>query len=117
MTTVEEGRWAEDIAERHIVQLGYEVIDRNFYFRKVGEIDIVARTGEMIVFIEVRHRTTIRYGSPEASLTPRKCAKLRRCAEAWLAMKKLTRAPCRFDMIAVDTTSGRMQIRHHVNAL
>ncbi len=116
MSTVEEGRWAEDVAVRHLEQSGYEIIERNFYFKKIGEIDIVARMGNTIAFVEVRHRTSTRYGAPEASLSTIKCAKVRRCAEAWLARHKLSQAPCRFDMIAVDTSKGRMEIRHHVNA-
>ncbi|MBU3678117.1 MAG: YraN family protein [Candidatus Kapabacteria bacterium] len=116
MSTVEEGRWAEDIAVRHLEQLGYEIVERNFYFKKIGEIDIVARSGNTLVFVEVRHRTSTRYGSPEASLSLIKCAKIRRCAEAWLARHKQSRSPCRFDVIAVDTAKGQMDVRHHINA-
>jgi putative endonuclease len=116
MSTVEEGRWAEDVAVRHLEQLGYQIVERNFYFKKIGEIDVITKLGTTVVFVEVRHRSSTRYGSPEASLSSLKCAKIRRCAEAWLAKHKLSRAPCRFDVIAVDTTKGKTDVRHHTNA-
>ncbi|MEY3386936.1 MAG: hypothetical protein RIR53_1747 [Bacteroidota bacterium] len=117
MSTVEEGRWAEQVAAEFLERSGYEIIDRNFYYKKVGELDLVCRKGETIVFVEVRHRTSARYGTPEESLSSVKRGKLRRCAEVWLLRKGLSRAPCRFDMVAVDASRGKLEIRHHENAL
>lgn len=116
MSTVDEGRWAEQIAVEYLERNDFEILDRNFYFKKIGELDVVCRQRGIIVFVEVRHRTSLRYGTPEESLTYTKCAKLRRCAQAWLARHKLFNSPCRFDMIAVDTAKGHTDIRHHVNA-
>jgi putative endonuclease len=116
MSTVEEGKWAEQVAAEFLERNEFEILDRNFYFKKVGELDLVCRKNGVIIFVEVRHRSSLRYGTPEESLTYTKCAKLRRCAEAWLMRHKLFNAPCRFDMIAVDTAKGRTDIRHHINA-
>lgn len=116
MNTVETGRSAEQVAADFLEAGGYEILDRNFTYRKVGEIDIIARHGGELVFVEVRSRYSHLYGSPEASLTPAKLRGVRRTAEAWMLQRKCYGMPCRFDVIAVDYSTGRLQVRHLPNA-
>lgn len=116
MNTVETGRSAEQRATDFLIDLGYEILDRNFTYKKVGEIDIVARYDGMLVFVEVRSRYSHLYGSPEASLTPTKLRGVRRTAEAWMVQRKCYGMPCRFDVIAIDFSAGSLKVRHLVNA-
>ena len=116
MNTVETGRSAEEAATNYLIEQGYEILDRNFTYKKIGEIDIVARYNGCLVFVEVRSRYSHVYGSPEASLTPTKLRGVRRTAEAWLTMRKCYGVPCRFDVIAIDYSTGSMKIRHIENA-
>lgn len=116
MNTVETGRTAEQVAATFLEERGYEILDRNFTYKKVGEIDIVARSSFGLVFVEVRSRYSHRYGSPEASLTPSKLRGVRRTAEAWMVQRKCYGMPCRFDVIAIDHSTGTQQIRHIENA-
>ena len=116
MNTVETGRIAEQAAATYLVEKGYEILDRNFTYKKIGEIDIVARCNACLVFVEVRSRYSSAYGSPEASLTPTKLSGVRRTAEAWMTIRKCYGMPCRFDVIAVDYSTGSQRIRHIENA-
>lgn len=77
------GRRGERIAERALSGLGYNIIDRNWRCPS-GEIDLVARDGDALVFIEVKTRTSTAFGHPFEAITPRKLARLRRLAAAWL---------------------------------
>jgi putative endonuclease len=83
------GRQGEDLAAAYLTQQGYEIITRNWRTRS-GELDIVARDGDWLVFVEVRVRrigkgaTAPTLGSPEESVTPRKQLKLVALADAYL---------------------------------
>ena len=90
---------AEDIACRYLRSQGYEIIDRNWRCR-FGEIDIVARDGSTLAFVEVRFRTGKCFGGPEASLTARKKERLVMTARAYLGQTR-AELPARFDFVAV----------------
>jgi putative endonuclease len=94
MNTVETGRSGEQVAADFLEVRGYEILD----------------------FVEVRSRYSHRYGSPEASLTPSKLRGVRRTAEAWMARRTCYGMPCRFDVIAIDYSSGSLKVRHLENA-
>jgi putative endonuclease len=81
-----------------------EVLDRNVRTRH-GEIDLVARDGEVVCFVEVRSRRDARYGSPDERVGPEKQDRLRRLAEAYLAKRQID-APARFDVAAVTWKDG-----------
>ena len=94
------GRHAEDLAAAYLQQQGLELIERNYRCR-FGEIDLIARDGKTLVFVEVRMRTRSDFGGAIASITARKRDKLLRTARHYLAGK--TRAPaCRFDALLVS---------------
>ncbi|MGV3711518.1 YraN family protein [Pseudolysinimonas sp.] len=79
----ELGRRGERIAERALVARGYEILDRNWRCPD-GEIDLVGRDGAALVFIEVKTRSSTRYGHPFEAITPGKLSRLRRLAAAWM---------------------------------
>jgi putative endonuclease len=111
------GHAGEDEACRFITDLGYRIIKRNFTYGRVGEIDIVAMDGEQLVFIEVKSRTNnLSYGKPEDAVDWRKQKQLKRVAEGYFHINKLTDQACRFDVIAVDKSRGGVEIRHQKTA-
>jgi len=107
------GHEGEDEACRFIANLGYKIIKRNFTYGKVGEIDIVALDGDQLVFIEVKARTNnFSYGKPEDAVDWRKQKQLKRVAEGYYHINKLQDQSSRFDVIAVDTSGGKLEVRH-----
>jgi len=106
---LELGRLGEDLAAAHLESLGYTIIDRRFRTR-LGEIDIVARLGSRIVFVEVRARRQGRFGTPAESVHPAKQARLARVAAQYLACRaRLGKGPepdCRFDVIGIQQEAG-----------
>ncbi len=95
------GKQAEDLASRELAARGYQILQRRFRTRW-GEIDIIARDGETLVFVEVRARAGEDYGSAEESITARKEWRMTRMAEAYLFDQRLGEVDCRFDVVAVD---------------
>ncbi len=116
MNKVSVGREAEQIAADYLEEHGYIILERNYTFKHMGEIDIVADFFGTLVFIEVRYRRSRNYGTPESSLSPRKLRTIRRVAEAWMAHHRRRACPVRFDMVAVELIDGSIEIRHHRNA-
>jgi len=110
------GHSGEDEACNYITGLGYQIIKRRFHYGRVGEIDIVAKDGDRLVFIEVKTRTQHSRGKPEDFVDVRKQRQLKRVAEGYYYINKLTDQPCRFDVIAVDLTKGEPEIRHQKTA-
>jgi putative endonuclease len=100
------GRWGEDVAVRHLEAAGYEVLARNWRCRE-GELDIVARAGGALVFVEVKTRSGVGYGEPAEAVDRRKARRLHVLAARWLAH---SRPPgwhdLRFDVISVLRRSG-----------
>ena len=96
-----EGARGEEIAARFLVEQGYRIVERNFRFRRKGEIDIVAREGEYLVFCEVKMRTNDEYGLPEYAVTPRKQETIRRVAAAYLALRGIRGQSCMFDVVTI----------------
>ena len=94
------GSGAEDEAERLLTRHGLEILARN-YRTRLGEIDLVARDGATLVFVEVRSRASERFGGALESVTPAKRRRLAAAARHYLS--KLTREPpCRFDVITLQ---------------
>jgi len=75
--------WAEAVARRYLEGLGWRVLEANYAIRG-GEIDLIARDGATVVFVEVRQRRSARYGHPAETIDRRKVARLRRTAQRYL---------------------------------
>jgi putative endonuclease len=94
------GGAAEERAERLLAEHGLAIVTRN-YRTRLGEIDLIARDGATLVFVEVRMRSDNRFGGAAASITARKRSRIVAAARQFLM--GYTRAPaCRFDVIALD---------------
>ncbi len=95
------GKAGEDCACRELERRGYAILARR-YRSRFGEIDIVSRDGETVVFVEVKARTSSRYGEPAEAVTLHKQARMTAIAEDYLARHRLRRACCRFDVVAIS---------------
>ena len=101
------GRHAEDLAALFLQQQGLKLIVRNYRCR-FGEIDLIAREGRTLVFVEVRMRASDQFGGAAASITAGKRRKLLRTARHYLA--GAARAPaCRFDALLVNGADNSVQ--------
>ena len=106
------GAQGERIAAAHLESLGLVIEARNFRTRH-GEIDLVARDGVEIVFVEVRTKRSTAYGTPEESLTSRKQARLVHAAKEYLAAHALGTASWRVDFVAITLQpDGPARIAH-----
>jgi putative endonuclease len=108
-TRAELGRRAEDLACAHLTARGFEIIARN---ARVGrlELDVIARRGALIVFCEVRSRSSDRLMTPAQSIDPRKVARVRAAAAQWLRTARPGASQLRFDVASVlfDEPAGRL---------
>jgi putative endonuclease len=111
-TSQAQGNLGEEEACEYISTLGYRIIKRNFHYGKIGEIDIVAMDGEQLVFVEVKARKDSERGKPEDFVDVRKQRQLKRVAEGYYHINKLTDQACRFDVIGVDLIGKKPTIRH-----
>jgi len=95
------GQRGEEIAVGYLRQQGYTILTRNWRC-PVGEIDIVAREGETLTFVEVRTRRGDCFGTPEESITLAKQAKLVELAQSYLQEAKLEEVDWRIDVVAIE---------------
>ena len=110
----ERGRQAEIAAARYVQERGYTILATNVV-RGRWELDIVARLDDTLVFVEVRSRSTERFGCPSESVNHRKQLHVARAAVLWLGARPLPPS-IRFDVIAVVWESGRPVCRHFTDA-
>lgn len=110
-----EGSFGEELAAEFLQKNGYLILERNYRFGR-GEIDLIAKDGEELVFVEVKARRSISYGPPEDAITPAKERQILAVAEGYLYEKKIDIQPCRFDVIAIRYVKGKADIRHIKNA-
>ncbi|UCH81906.1 MAG: YraN family protein [Nitrospiraceae bacterium] len=102
---VKLGHRGEDLAVKFLEQTGYVIIQRNFK-TAIGEIDIIARDNESLVFIEVKTRESLDFGYPYESVTRAKRKKIANVASLFL--KKLRELPqCRFDIVSICHKKGK----------
>lgn len=105
------GARGERAAAEFLGNAGYQILHRNYRFRR-GEIDIIARDGQTVVFVEVKTRSGRSHGEPEEAVTQEKVRRIRRIASAYLARRRLAECDCRFDVVAVVVDGERMSVRH-----
>ncbi|GAA2025397.1 YraN family protein [Agromyces tropicus] len=113
---IELGRRGEQVAAEHLEARGMRVVDRNWRCRH-GEIDLVLRDGSVLVFVEVKTRTGVRYGHPFESITPVKLARLRRLALAWCDAHERSAAGLRIDAVAVHAPADAPAIVEHLEGV
>ena len=104
------GAAAEQLAVRYLEAHGCVVVERRFRCAG-GEVDIVARDGDTLVFVEVKARATQRYGDPAAAVGPGKQRRIAGAARTFLRTRCDRAYPCRFDVVCVTTKGGTAKVR------
>jgi len=99
------GRQGEDLACRELRRRGYAILARRFRTRH-GEIDIVARDGDVLVFVEVKARSSRRFGGALGAVTARKQRQVIAIAQRYMARVGWAARPCRFDVVALHGDEG-----------
>lgn len=118
-TTSDVGQLGEELAADYLKNQGFEIVQRRYRYRN-GEIDLVAKTATVLVFVEVktvdlRNRKTSSFGEPESWVTPRKQKFMASAARHFL-WKNPTPLDCRFDVIAVRLKKDAPLIHHLIDA-
>ena len=107
------GKYGERLACEFLKKKGYKIIDNN-YRTRVGEIDIIARDRESLVFIEVKTRTDIEAGYPEQNITSAKLQNFKAASQIYILDNNIT-LPFHLDVISVDLSKSRPDIVHFKN--
>ncbi len=103
------GRRGEELAAQELQRRGYEIVERNWRC-PIGEVDIVARRGQVWAFVEVRTRRGEAFGTPEESITPKKQTRMQAVAERYMAERSLWEADGQLLVVAVEMDpAGRLQ--------
>lgn len=111
------GDLGEEIAQEYLMKNGYEILEKKFYVRG-GEIDLIAKKAEEIIFIEVKTRTNKNFGEIAEQINKNKQDKLIRAAEIFLNEYEYQEYPWRIDVIAIYLQKNSdPQIEHLENAI
>ena len=105
------GNTGENLATEYLEKQGYTILERNFYCKQ-GEIDIIAKDNNEIVFIEVKSRSNKLFGIPSEAVTKQKIKHLFRNARYFLYKNKMINEYIRFDVVEILIKSGKFNINH-----
>ena len=111
MNTRRFGIIGEKIAQDYLRKKDYQILETNFYTKR-GEIDIIAKKDNCIVFVEVKTRTNLDYGTPAMAINPNKKKHIKFVAKIFLALNKLNEYEVRFDVIEILIIEGKCKINH-----
>ncbi|MEA3334618.1 MAG: YraN family protein [Chloroflexota bacterium] len=104
------GRQGEQLAADLLAREGYEIVARNWRHGAAGELDLVAVDGSCLVFVEVRTRRGVSFGTPEESVTPEKQARLFALAEAY-EFEYHWEGPMRIDVVGITMSQNGQVLR------
>lgn len=114
MNNVEKGKKGESIAKAYLISKGYKILETN-YRNKIGEIDIVALDKDILVFVEVKTRTSIKFGYPYEAVNIKKQNKIINCSYTYVKYHKLMNYQLRYDIIEVYLTPN-IKVNHIPNS-
>lgn len=100
MNNKEIGNFGEEMAAKYLEYQGYEIEEKNFRCR-LGEVDIIAKKDNYIVFFEVKTRTSEDWGMPRESIDQKKINKIRKVAAVYMMWRKVTNYQVKFDVVEV----------------
>ena len=110
----EKGKAGEDLAKEYLLNHGYELLHANWRTRKY-EVDIIAKKNNILIFCEVKYRSTNFFGDPESFVTARKQKNIIKAAALYVGQTRW-QGENRFDIISVLETGGGITINHIENA-
>jgi len=105
------GAYGEAVAAKHLVEAGMVLLDRNWRCSS-GEIDLVLRDGQTLVFCEVKTRSSTAYGSPLESVGAQKASRLRRLAALWIEAHGVRARDVRIDLVGVLHSAATTVVDH-----
>ena len=105
------GKYGENVAEKYLLKNKYHVIKRNFYC-KMGEIDIIAEKDGKIIFIEVKTRTNLKYGTPAEAVSLSKIKKIKKAAQYYMLKNQIESKLIRFDVIEIYIKEYKIFLNH-----
>lgn len=100
------GAEGERVAKAYLQTKGFRILHEN-YSTPLGEIDLIAKEGGVVVFVEVKARTSGEFGPPQASVTLAKQRQIVKVARLYLQRERLSETACRFDVVAVMFAGGQ----------
>ena len=109
------GKAGEDLACRELERRGYAIVARRYRGRG-GELDIIARDGPTLVFVEVKAREGRAFGEAAEAVTPLKRRRIVQLAMDYVVGHRLSTCPCRFDVVSIHVDSGGPVIEVFQNA-
>ena len=112
----ELGKIGEDIATVYLQDIGYEILGRNWRFKRV-ELDIIAQANSTLVFCEVKTRRSKSHGAPSDAITPLKLQHIRTAALHWLSNNQSRHQGIRFDAISVIYCDGQPATINHLKGI
>ena len=113
-THLELGNRGESLAEKYLFEIGYQILERNWRFSR-AEVDIIAKDGEILVFVEVKTRSSEVFGKPEESISPKKEALLKDAAAVY--MEQIGHEwEIRFDIISILIKGDGYSFNHFEDA-
>jgi len=110
------GNRGEKIAAKVLRKQGYRIIEKNYHSR-LGEIDIVAKEDESIVFVEVKTRCSTDFGLPEEALSYDKRRRLSKLALGYLAHRRIKDTNCRFDVVSILMDNKKVRKVKHIELI
>lgn len=113
MNNKEKGNLGELIALRYLIKNGAKILEKNYRI-KTGEIDIIAKIEDELVFIEVKSRSSTRYGYPAEAVNYKKINKISNVARYFMLINNFNDVPIRFDVIEIYFNEKK--INHIINA-
>lgn len=100
------GKKGEELAANFLRKSGYDILETN-YRSRLGEIDIIAEQDGTLVFVEVKARSSLKYGDPKAALTEHKKRQISKTALEFISKKRLSGCKARFDVVAIQFKGGK----------
>jgi putative endonuclease len=112
MSNISKGRRSENLAATYLAKKGYRILVRNWTCHW-GELDLVCLKDKVLVFVEVKYRSTKNYGFPQEAITRQKIIKLKRTAQIYLSQTHPSQKSFRFEAVSIYQEKGKMKLSHY----
>ncbi|MCD8025298.1 MAG: YraN family protein [Candidatus Gastranaerophilales bacterium] len=115
MSNIEKGKYGEKLASQYLIKNGYRIIETNYKYSRLGEIDIIALYKDELCFVEVKTRSSNKFGAPFEAITRDKLQKMIVCMKNYSQNSNLKFKRCRIDAISVEIGGKSPVIKHIKN--
>lgn len=115
MSNIEKGKYGEKLACDYLIKQGCKIVETNYKYSRYGEIDIIALDKGELCFVEVKTRTSNRFGGPLEAITKDKLLKIYSCIKNYTSKTELKYKRARIDVIAIELGGKEAKIQHLKN--